>query len=142
MPSSAPIEISRLLVNQVLHCAQEQSTREVCGLIGALHGRPTSVYAIQNVADLPETRFRLDPQQQIAAMRTMRERGEDLYAIFHSHPSAPAEPSSLDIDEAAYPEALYFIISLGIRGVLELRAFRRDTMGGCVEVPLHLEGLA
>ena len=60
---------------------------------------------------------------QIEAMRQMREQGETLFAIYHSHPHAPAEPSHLDIEQANYPEALYLIISLNTKGVLELRAF-------------------
>jgi proteasome lid subunit RPN8/RPN11 len=57
-------------------------------------------------------------------MRHMREAGEELFAIYHSHPHAPAEPSVRDIAEAAYPQAIYLIISLNTTGVLELRGFR------------------
>jgi len=68
----------------------------------------------------------------------MRERGEELFAIFHSHPAAPAEPSALDMAQAGYPDALYLIVSLGTCGVLELRGFRIEASGGFAEVPLQL----
>ncbi|HEY9148296.1 MAG TPA: M67 family metallopeptidase, partial [Gammaproteobacteria bacterium] len=68
--------------------------------------------------------FAMDPQQQIDAMRHMREGGEELFAIYHSHPHAPPEPSRRDLQEAAYPEALYLIISLDTKGVLQMRGFR------------------
>ncbi len=68
----------------------------------------------------------MEPQSQIDAMRTMRESGEKLFAIYHSHPHAPASPSPLDRDEAAYPDALYLIISLNTEGVLELSGFRQE----------------
>ncbi|MBE0511089.1 MAG: M67 family metallopeptidase [Chromatiales bacterium] len=117
-------QIPRSLVNQLLRHAQQAPEREVCGLIGARDGQPQSVYPAANLADEPEHLFAMDPAAQIAAMRQMREQGEALFAIYHSHPHAPAEPSLRDVQQAAYPEALYLIISLNTKGVLELRAFR------------------
>lgn len=122
MPSIIPLP--RALVNQLLHYAQTSPEREVCGLIGAKNGAPTRCYPIGNAASSPSTHFQLDAQGQIDAMRAMRENGEDLFAVFHSHPSAPAQPSAEDAAQAAYPEALYLIISLNTKGVLELRGFR------------------
>jgi proteasome lid subunit RPN8/RPN11 len=54
----------------------------------------------------------------------MRERGEELFGIYHSHPKTPPLPSKSDLAQAAYPEALYLIISLNTKGVLEMRGFR------------------
>ena len=120
----AEIKISRKITNQLLHFAQISPTKEVCGLIGSQQGRPSSCYPIDNISDQPQQQFLLDPQQQIAAMTKMRERHENLLAIYHSHPTSPAEPSKIDIDMAAYPDALNFIISLNTKGVLELRSFK------------------
>ncbi|WP_306304449.1 M67 family metallopeptidase [Methylogaea oryzae] len=101
---------------------------------------PASCYPVANAAGDPATRFQLDPQGQIAAMRAMREKGEALFAIFHSHPTAPALPSAEDAAQAAYPEALYLIISLNTKGVLELRGFRLQGQGfGEVELLLAEE---
>ena len=80
----------------------------------------------------------LNPKQQIATLAKLRERNEDLFAIYHSHPNAPAIPSQSDFDMASYPDALYLIISLNTKGVLELRCFKLndDTF---TELPLVLE---
>jgi proteasome lid subunit RPN8/RPN11 len=44
----------------------------------------------------------------------MRERGEDLLAIYHSHPRASdPSPSDTDVRLAYYPSAKYLIIGLG-----------------------------
>lgn len=118
------IQLPRPLVNQILHYAQAEPNFEVCGLIGARAGNPCSCYPVRNSAALPSIRFQLNAAEQIEAMRAMRERGETLFAIFHSHPSSPAEPSLRDLAEAAYPDALYLIISLNTKGVLEMRGFR------------------
>lgn len=123
MPSDT-VALPRPLVNQLLHYAQSFPDTEVCGLVGAKDGLPASCYPVRNIAEPPQIRFSLDPEQHIAALRRMEERGETLYAIFHSHPAAPAEPSTTDLELAAYPDALYLIVSLNTKGVLELRGFR------------------
>lgn len=133
------MDIPRRLVNQILHHAQEFPEREVCGLIGSRNGVPVQCYPVPNVAEHPECRFLLDARQQINAMRLMRERGEELFAIFHSHPTGTAEPSVADLQQADYPEALYLIASLGTKGVLELRGFRLNAAHEFVEVPLRLQ---
>jgi proteasome lid subunit RPN8/RPN11 len=118
------IRLPRTLVNQLLRLAQISPEREVCGLIGARAGLATTCYPVTNIAEMPAIRYELDPRQQIDAMHRMRERNEELFAIYHSHPSSPAEPSSTDKILATYPDALYLIISLNIEGVLEMRGFR------------------
>lgn len=122
--SSEAVIIPRKIANQLLHAAQMEPEREVCGLLGAHEGVISQCYPVQNCDEHPERRFRLDARQQIDALRAMRERGEQLFAIYHSHPSAPAEPSSADLKKASYPEALHLIISLNTKGVLEMRGFR------------------
>lgn len=118
------VYLPRPLVNQLLHHAQSSPDVEICGLIGSQNGAPATCYPVKNVANAAACRFAMDPKEQIAAMRKMRERNETLWAIYHSHPHTPAEPSSEDLKRAAYPEALYLIISLNTKGVLEMRGFR------------------
>lgn len=132
------IKLPRPLVNQLLHQAQLAADREVCGLIGAHEGEPAHCYPVANVAPAPEVRYAMDPKGQIGAMRQMRERGEELFAIYHSHPASPALPSAMDIEETRYPGVLYLIISLNTKGVLEMRGFRL-TGQDVAEVMLELE---
>lgn len=117
------IQLSRKITNQLLHSAQISPDQEVCGLIGSKEGIAVSCYPITNNAEHPEIRFQLDEKQQISAMATMREKNESLFAIYHSHPTSPAEPSVTDIKMATYPEAIHLIISLNTKGVLEIRGF-------------------
>jgi len=131
------IQISRKITTQLLHYAQLSPEAEICGLIGSQNGLPCTCYPISNRADMPAQRFLMDASEQIAAMANMREAGEDLFAIYHSHPKTPAEPSPTDIAWANYPEALYLIISLNTKGVLEMRGFKIDGQSA-EEVPLML----
>jgi proteasome lid subunit RPN8/RPN11 len=117
-------QIPRKITTQLLHLAQISPDAEVCGLIGSKNGVPTSCYPVNNIDGQPQQRFLLDAKQQIAAMTQMRDRNEQLFAIYHSHPTAPAQPSTTDLERASYPDALYLIISLNTKGVLELRGFR------------------
>jgi len=118
------LELPRPLVNAILTQAQQAPDNEVCGLIGGRDGRAEHLYRIDNTALDQARRFQMDPREQIDAMRQMRDNDEDLIAIYHSHPHAPALPSATDLAEAAYPEAMYLIVSLNTVGVLEMAAFR------------------
>ena len=129
--------LPRALINQLLQHAQAYPEEEVCGLIARdAHGL-SRVYPIANTAGEPQRLFAMDPAQQIAALRDMRERGESLYAIYHSHPNSPPVPSRTDLQEAAYPEAVYLIISLQTKGVLEMRGYQLRA-GAVTELPLEI----
>lgn len=131
------VNLPRPLVNKILSHAQIAPQEEVCGLIGAEAGEARDIYPVKNIAEDSQRLFRMDPQQQIQAMREMREQGHELFAIYHSHPRAPAAPSSIDLEQANYPDALYLIISLNTTGVLEMRGYHlRD--GQAAEVALEL----
>jgi len=130
--------LPRTLVNALLQQAQLGGGQEICGLIAAKDGQAQGCYPIPNTAAQPQTRYTMDPASQIRALRDMRENNEELFAIYHSHPSSPAEPSTTDILEASYPEALYLIISLNTKGVLEIRGFRIQ-QGKSDEVELVIE---
>ncbi|GAB6139434.1 M67 family metallopeptidase [Methylosoma difficile] len=117
------MQLSRKLTNQLLHLAQLSADVEICGLVSAQNGLPLRCYPIKNIAENPQQRFLFDPSEHIAALKTMRDQQEQPFAIFHSHPSAPAQPSATDIAESAYPELFNLIISLNTKGVLEMRGF-------------------
>ena len=118
------IKLPRNIVNSILQHAQSEEKLEVCGLISEKNGQPHKVYPVLNIADDPQHLFKMDGKQQIDAMREMRGNDESLYAIYHSHPSSSAYPSITDIEESQYPDAIYIIVSLDTKGVLDLRAFK------------------
>jgi proteasome lid subunit RPN8/RPN11 len=125
---TAATTLPRGLINQLLQHAQQSPADGACGLIGVKQGMPEHCYPITvpATAAVPRKLFAMDPAQQTAALRAIRERGEELYAIYHSRPDAPPLPSPADLAECGYPEALYLIISLQTRGVLEMRGFRLE----------------
>ncbi len=82
----------------------------------------------------------MDAPQQIKAMKQMRDKQQQLFAIVHSHPTASATPSALDIKQSSYKEAYYIIISLNTQGVLEMRAYAQQKKEkSMLEIDLILE---
>jgi len=106
-----------------MQLAQKTPEEEICGLISRDQRGFKKCYPVVNVADDKKHFFALDPKGQIEAIRSMREHGEELGAIFHSHPDSPALPSLADIEQHEYPGVLYLIISLSTKGAPEMRGF-------------------
>ena len=112
-------------IDQIILHARESSPLECCGLVGGTNkGEAKTVYPLTNLAANPLVAYEAAPEELFAAQRQMRARGEELLAIYHSHPRAeePA-PSSTDVRLAFYPSATYLIIGLGAP-VPVMRAFR------------------
>jgi proteasome lid subunit RPN8/RPN11 len=119
------IRIVRASVEEIFAHARASQPAECCGLVGASgDGAAHSIYRLRNVARAPHTSYEGAPQELFDAQRRMRERGESLVAIYHSHPRASDPvPSESDVRLAYYPKAVHFIVGLA-NGEPVLRAFR------------------
>lgn len=119
------IRLRRANVEEMYEHARASQPAECCGLIGgSAEGTAHSVYPLRNAARDPLTAYEAAPEELFAAQKLMRERGEQLLAIYHSHPrSEEPQPSETDVRLAYYPSAVYFIIGLSGGGA-RLRAFR------------------
>lgn len=105
--------------------ARSSAPLECCGLAGGRGAQVESVYRLRNVSPRPEVAYEAAPEELFGAQRLMRERGETLLGIYHSHPrSQDPVPSASDVRLAFYPAAVYFIIGSDARGECVLRAFR------------------
>lgn len=65
----------------------------------------------------------------------MDDRGEELVAIYHSHPVSQPYPSPTDRAEAHYPDAVYVLVSIRTPEP-EVRAFRIADDGAVKELGL------
>jgi proteasome lid subunit RPN8/RPN11 len=110
------------ILESVIQSARDAYPKEACGL---LVGRDAAgrFVPVKNVAT-DASQYEMDPAELIASLRDLRQTGEKLLAIFHSHPSGPAEPSKRDIQQAYYPEAAHLIVSLADPGRPQAVAFR------------------
>lgn len=109
------IQLSREHLLALVDHARETAPAECCGLLGGTTAaKAESVYKLRNVTANPETGYEAAPEDLFAAQRQMRDRGEELLAIYHSHPNASnPSPSETDVRLAYYPDATYLIVGLG-----------------------------
>ena len=131
------MRIGQEIYDELVAHAREDAPNECCGLIGGQNGELRTVYRARNSESSP-LRYNIDPQDQFRIMSEMDERGEELSAIYHSHTASPAYPSQTDINLAAYPDAVYLIVSLA-DGEQPLRGFRIED-GEVSEVELVVGG--
>ena len=123
MSSLASVHVSRQLLDEIVDHAREEAPNECCGLVGGADGRATRVYRARNEFESP-LRYNVHPQDLIRIVGEIDDHGEELAAIYHSHPRSEAYPSQTDVNLAAnWPDPLYLICSLaGEKPVV--RAFR------------------
>jgi len=105
------MKILQSIVNAILAHSQGELPYEACGYLAGNNGVATNFYALTNT-DKAADHFTMDPKEQFAAMKEMREHGLDLLAVYHSHPDTPARPSAEDVRLAFDPNVSYVIISL------------------------------
>jgi proteasome lid subunit RPN8/RPN11 len=136
-PSQLPSAVDRLYLPQSMRDAilihlLEAAPNEGVGLlaVGASYTDGDDTLAARAMRFFPGTnieaspsRFTMDPAEVITALREMREADQALGAIVHSHLRGPATPSTTDLREAYYPDALLLIASLADQPAV-LRAWR------------------
>jgi [CysO sulfur-carrier protein]-S-L-cysteine hydrolase len=116
------LTLSPDVLDQVIKEAKSAYPKEACGL---LVGRAIAdrFIPITNIS-VSAQEYEMDPAELIRALRDLRDTGESLIAIFHSHPHGPAEPSQTDIRRAYYSEAAHLIVSLAELERPQAAAFR------------------
>lgn len=68
--------------------------------------------------------YELDPLEQVNAFEEIDRLSLKLLGVYHSHPNHPCYPSELDINQAFYPDTLFFIISLLDSQQSQIRSFK------------------
>jgi proteasome lid subunit RPN8/RPN11 len=118
------ISLTSKHIDEIITHAREASPNECCGLIGGTDAVVRTIYRARNVSAAPLVAYEAAPEDLFRAQRKMRESGEELIGIYHSHPRASEpRPSETDVRLAYYPSAVYLILGLGNSEPC-LRAFR------------------
>lgn len=86
-------------------------------------------------------RYTMEPLDVIAAFRRFREQDLHLGAIVHSHLRGPATPSTSDVNEWNYPEALMLIASFAEQppALQAWRLVEEQGMAIVQHVPIQLD---
>jgi proteasome lid subunit RPN8/RPN11 len=111
------------LYEDVIQHAQQYYPVEGCGLLVGRQGAAARFIPMENVSG-SETEYEMEPGALVNALRDLRGTGQELVAIYHSHPRSPARPSKRDIERAYYPEAAHLIVSLADPERPQVAAFR------------------
>lgn len=110
------ITLKRSDYEKILARARAEKPDEACGLIGGIETEDgirqiQEVYLLTNV-DHSNEHFSMDPREQLAAVKDMRQKGIRPLGNWHSHPETPSRSSQEDIRLAYDSRASYLILSL------------------------------
>tara|TARA_R110002167_G_scaffold339547_1_gene547300 strand:- start:477 stop:887 length:411 start_codon:yes stop_codon:yes gene_type:complete len=121
IPKTA-VKLPETLVNQLLLMVQQSPNNKIGGVVG-VRGRRSFCYPIDVTSIDAHGPFAVNANDYLTAIKMMAKKGQTLFAIYHSHSTSVALPLAIELEGADYPDALYLIISLNTRGVLDLRGF-------------------
>ena len=120
------ITLPKAEYQKILEHAEKNLPEEACGLIaGHIDGENKhieKVYLLTNI-DHSNEHFSLDPKEQLAAIKDMRQNGLAPLGNWHSHPESPSRPSDEDKRLAYDSKASYLILSLQDRANPVLNSF-------------------
>jgi proteasome lid subunit RPN8/RPN11 len=131
----ALLELSAGLAEAVIDHARAELPNEACGLLSGVAGRGTTFHPARNAIGSPR-RFDLHPEDLVRLMFEIEAAGEELIAIFHSHPRSPAVPSLTDVRGAEY-QVPYLIASPDAGAESVLRAWWIAS-GKAAEIPVRV----
>ncbi len=117
------MKISNTVIKAITAHAQREMPHEACGY---LVGDETMVHYHYEMTNLDKAadHFSMDPNEQFAAVKDMREQGTTLLAVYHSHPETPSRPSEEDIRLAYDPNISHVIISLADPENITIKSFK------------------
>jgi proteasome lid subunit RPN8/RPN11 len=105
------LRMSEAVVEKIIAHARKDVPIEACGYLTGDGEVVTGWVPLTNVDASPE-HYSLDPGEQFITVRSLREQGLQVMAVYHSHPCSPARMSQEDIRLAYDPNISYVIVSL------------------------------
>ena len=108
--------------DEIVAHARDHAPRECCGVIA---GRDADLGNLSRLANIEQgvSRYLFDDEEFFKIYWEIENRGEEVVAIYHSHPVTVAYPSKTDVEFAFWPEAIYLICSLEIPDAPVIRGF-------------------
>lgn len=119
------VQLARTVYDGIIDHAREGKPEEICGILRGREGRATMLYRARNLAEDRIDNYDVDPQTLLKQFE-FEEAGDEMVAIYHSHPVSVAYPSATDAWNAHYPETFYLICSLEFDDAPVIRAFRME----------------
>ena len=107
------LTLARDAYDAIVRHGYEGADEEVCGVLAGEHGEEESrvreVHRVENVAERPRIRYRMDSEELFAVVEHIEDAGLEVVGFYHSHPAGSAEPSETDREQATWPGYSYAI---------------------------------
>ncbi|MDQ3655372.1 MAG: M67 family metallopeptidase [Chloroflexota bacterium] len=107
---------------EIVAHARDHAPRECCGVLAGQDGAPTHLHRLTNV-EPGVSRYLFDDEEFFRVYWEIENRGEELLAVYHSHPVTVAYPSETDVAFAFWPEAVYIVCSLAVEQAPVIRGY-------------------
>ena len=114
--------LSQDLLKKIINHCKSVYPNEACGILAGNDNVVDKVYEMTNIENSTVS-YLMEPKEQFRVMKEMRNSGENMIAIYHSHPHSSAYPSAKDVKLATYPDSAYVIVSLADKEKPDIRAF-------------------
>lgn len=101
-----PPAIYKAIIDHTEHTLPEEG----CGLLSGVGRLVQYHFPITNIRH-EKTHFFMDGKEMLLAFEWMEANGQELLAIYHSHPRGPDHPSMTDLAEDHYPDVAKIIVS-------------------------------
>ena len=114
---------------------RREEPNEACGYLASRDGIVSRHFELTNIDAAPD-HYSMDPAQQFATIRQIRDESMQVAGVYHTHPDTPARPSMEDIRLAYDPDLVYIIVSL-MAGVEPVLAYKIN-QGEVAQVDLQV----
>lgn len=119
----AAIRLPQGVYDEIVAHARAGKPEEVCGIVRGRGDLALEAVRGRNIAAERIENYQLDPQTLLLQFE-FEDAGDEMVAIYHSHPVSVAYPSATDAWNAHYPDCVYLICSLEDDDAPVMRAFR------------------
>lgn len=110
--------------NIIINHVKKETPNEACGVLAGKDEEVKKVYPMTNTSDRPELCYFMEPKEQFAVMKEIRNSGLEMVGIYHSHLETEAYPSAHDVELAYYQDVSYVIVSLKDKDNPSIRSFK------------------
>ncbi|MFN8499565.1 MAG: aspartate-semialdehyde dehydrogenase [Anaerolineae bacterium] len=138
----AAVRLPRPIVERILIHARQGAPHEVGGVLAtsAKGSGPMQLFVARNSAAQPAEAYHMATDDQQRILAEIDDQGLDIFAVYHTHPNAPAYPVAAEMPGAYYTNAYYILVSLADADRPALRAYKIDQVqGAVVEYPVEVD---
>lgn len=111
--SARDLVLARDAYDDIVYQGYDGGAEEICGVLAGAYGDDESVvhevHQTENVAETPQIRYAIDPEEQLQVIESVEDAGLEIVGFYHTHPSGPPHPSETDADRATWPGYSYVI---------------------------------